>query len=130
MAIGWNEAYCRYLDRLYTFDISYAATHYYQRSRYENTITMKSVDPDLQAGFVAKREGFKEATKMLKSLRKKQGTVNLFISKDKRTSLRDELGPTLQERLGWLSRHWREVFSDTSTSLTSMLTQNWWSSDE
>ena len=51
-------------------DISYTAPNH-QRSRYENTITMKSGDPDLQAGPMAKREDFKKTTKnVVESLKK------------------------------------------------------------
>ena len=113
----------------YTIDISYSAP-YHHWSRYENTITMKSGDPDLQAIPLAKREDLKRTTKMLYSLRKEQGKVNSFIPQEKRTGQRDELDPTLQERLERLSRHRREAFSTISTSSTSTWTQNWWSNDK
>ena len=58
-------------------DISYTAPHY-QRYRYQKTITMKSGDPDLRAGPMAKPEDFKKTTK-------KQGKVNSFIPKERRT---------------------------------------------
>ena len=74
----------------YTIDILYSAPCHHW-SRYENTITMKSGDPDLQASPMTKREDFKKTTKMLYSLRKEQGKVNSFIPKDKRTDERDEL---------------------------------------
>ena len=64
VAIGWTKTYCKYLDYLHMVGISYTAL-YHQRCRYENTITMKSGDPDLQAGPMAKREDFKKTTKML-----------------------------------------------------------------
>ena len=86
----------------YTIDISYSAP-YHHWSRYENTITMKSGDPDLQASPTAKREYRKRTTKMLFSLRKELGKVNSFIPQEKRTGQRDKLDPTLQERLKWLS---------------------------
>ena len=36
---GWTKEYCRYLDYLTTFDISYIAT-WKQRSRYENSLVL------------------------------------------------------------------------------------------
>ena len=113
----------------YTIDISYSAL-YHHWSRYENTITMKSGDPDLQACPAAKREDRKRTTKMLFSLRKEQGKVNSFIPQENRTGQRDELDQTLQERLGWFGRHRREAFSTISTSSTPAWTQNWWSDDK
>ena len=115
-AVGWNEAYCTYLDYFCTVDISYIAPHH-QRSRNDNTITMKSGDPDLQAFPMAKREDFKKTTKdVVRSL--KRTRENSFIRKDITTRQRDELDPAFPERLEWLSRHWREAFFDISTSST------------
>ena len=111
----------------YTIDNSYSSP-YHHWSRYENTITMKSGDPE--ACLAAKREDFKKTTKMLYSLRKEQGKVNSSIRQEKRTGQRDELDPTLQERLEWLSRHRREAFSTISTSSTPAWTRNWWSDDK
>ena len=107
----------------------YTAPHH-QRSRYENTTTMKSGDPDLQAGPMAKREDFKKTTRMLYSLWREQGKVNSFIPGDKWTRQGDKLYLTLQERLKWLSRHWREAFSTISTSATFIWTQNKWNNDK
>ena len=96
---------------LNTVDISYKAPNY-QGSSHEHQILSKSCDADLQAGPMAKREDFKKTTKMLYSLREEQGKVDSFIPKDKRTRQRDELDLALQKRLEWLSRHWREAFSN------------------
>ena len=120
--IQWR-AYCKYMDYLTTVDIFNSAP-YHQRHRDENTITMKSGDPDHQAGPMAKREDYKMTTKLLCSLRQE---VNSFIPKEKRTRQRNLLDPQLQERLEWLSQHWREHFSAASTSSTSTWTQNGWS---
>ena len=95
-AVGWNAAYCRYLDYFCTVDISYIAPHH-QRSRNDNTITMKSGDPDLQAFPMAKREDFKKTTKdVVQSL--KRTRENSFIPQEKSTRQRDELDPAFQER--------------------------------
>ena len=47
-----------------TIKISYNA-FYHRKYRYENTITMRSGDADLQAGPVAKREDLKKTTLLL-----------------------------------------------------------------
>ena len=56
--LGGTETYCLYLDNLTTIDIFHNAP-YLQRSRYENTITMKSSDPNHQSGPMWKREDYR-----------------------------------------------------------------------
>ena len=85
---------------------------------------------DLQAGPMAKREVFKKTTKVLYSVPKEKERENTFIPEDQRTKQRDELEPVVQERREWLSRHWREALSETSTASTSTWSHSWWSSDE
>ena len=58
-----TEAYCKYLDYLYTIDMPYTAPHHQRSPRYENTTTMKSGDPDLQAGSNGKARGLQENNK-------------------------------------------------------------------
>ena len=48
-AVGWNDACCRKLAYICTVDISYIAPHH-QRSRNDNTITMKSWRPRSSSG--------------------------------------------------------------------------------
>ena len=54
----WDAAKVERLDYLNKVDISYRAPHY-QTSRYEHRIALKSVDPDVLAGPMAKKEDHK-----------------------------------------------------------------------
>ena len=129
VAIGWTETYCKYLDYLCTVDISYTAPNH-RRSRDENTITMKSGDPDLQAGPMAKREDLRKQRRCCRVFKKNKEKKVHSSQRKKETRQRDELDPALHERLVWLSRQWKEAFSTISTSSTSMWSQNWWGDDK
>ena len=51
----WTEECVKYLDYISQFDISFEA-HYKQRNRYENTLFMRGVDSNQQAGPLCQRE--------------------------------------------------------------------------
>ena len=98
---------------------------YHQRNRYENTTTMKSSDPNLQAGPMCKSEDYKATTKLLLSLREEKGKAITCFPKKKRTRHRNVLDTKLQQRLEWLSQTWRTYFSTTSSSSSSR-SHSWW----
>ena len=74
-AHGWTEEYCRYLDFLTTFDISYTVP-WHQRHQHESAITLVCNDDDRQAGLTRARRDFKPTTKILTGLRQEQGLQN------------------------------------------------------
>ena len=80
----------RYLDYLTTIGISHKAP-YHQRGRYENTITMKSSDPNHQPGPMWKREDYRATTKALVTHFAEQGRNP--IPKPLRTRQRNTMGP-------------------------------------
>ena len=55
MAIIRTDVYCRYLDYLTRIDISHEAA-YSQGSRHESTINVQSIDSNLQARPMKKRD--------------------------------------------------------------------------
>ena len=96
-----------------------------QRNRYENTITMKSSDPNLQSGPMCPREDCRATTKVLLRLREEQGGSDTYVPKDKRSrQIIITLDPELQQRLEWLSLIGRNA-SPTSSSSSSW-SQSWW----
>ena len=123
--LGWTETYCWYLDYLTTINISHNAP-YHQRSRHENTITMKSSDPNHQPGPMWKREDCRATTKALVTLRAEQGRNPTFIAKSLRTRQRNTFDPDLQRHLVWLSENWNTYFSEPTSSSSSSWSQSWW----
>ena len=91
----WTETYCKYLDYLPTIDISHNAP-YHQRSRYENTITLKSNDPNPQSGPMWKREDYQATTQALLSLREEQRRTNTFYPEKYEDQAENTLDPELQ----------------------------------
>ena len=124
--LGWTEAYCRCLDFLTKIDISHNAP-YHQRNRYDNTITMKSSDPNHQSGPMWQREDCRATPKALVNLRVEHGRNPTFIPKHMRTRQRNTLDPDLRRILDCLSEN-RKTFLPTSSSSSSSL-QNWWQHD-
>ena len=97
-AVGWNEAYCRYLDYFCTVDISYIAPHH-QRSRNDNTITMKSGDPDLQAGSMAKTRRLQENNKRCCTVSEKNKRKFLH-PKAHKNKTKGRIGPGIPRTIG------------------------------
>ena len=59
LAIGWSDAWVRYLDHIAQIDISHKAPQE-QRSRYHNLFYLRSVDEDRQAPPSVTRQGTKK----------------------------------------------------------------------
>ena len=72
IAIGWTETYVKYLDYISEIDISFHAPHQ-QRVRYNNTVHMRGVDSNKQAGPLCQRPGYKSWAQALVSLQQAQG---------------------------------------------------------
>ena len=69
---GWTEEYAKYLDYISQIDISHEAPNK-QRSRYENTLFMRGVDSNKQAGPLCQRPDYKSSAHALVSIQREQG---------------------------------------------------------
>ena len=125
-AIGWTETYVKYLDYISEIYISYHAPCR-QRVRYDNTVYMRGVDSNKQAGPLSQRPGYKSSTQALVSLQQAQGKGVPHTPMKERPRHNDILDPAVRQHLGWLSFHWPEYFSSSSSS-TWRESSRWWSS--
>ena len=107
-------------------DISYSAPHR-QRVRYSNTVYMRGVDSNKQAGRLCQRPGKKSSAQALVSLLQAQGKGIPHIPIKERTRKNDKLAPAVRQHLEWLSFHRSEFFSSSSSS-TWRESSRWWSS--
>ena len=102
---GWTEEYVKYLDYISKIDISYDA-RYNHRNRYENSLFMRGVDSNRQAGPLCQRPDYKSSASALVSLQRAQGKGVPHIPMNLRTRQRDTLDPPVQQHSEWLSLNW------------------------
>ena len=139
LAINWSGAWVRYLDHIAKIDIFHTAPHL-QRNRYNNQRYLRSVDGDEQAPSLQQRPGYQDAKKALvdmhKQVRQDRGVT--FIPKVEWQRLRNQIDPSMQRYLEWLSTDWAEYFAEerpqpTSSSSLSPSSPLWtsssWTSD-
>ena len=97
---GWTEEYVKYLDYISQIDISYEAL-YKQRNRHENTLFMRGVGSNKQAGPLCQRPDYKSSAYALVSIQREQVKI--------------------------LSFNWKTHFSSSSSS-TWTESPTWWRS--
>ena len=99
----------RYLDHIAQINISHKAPHE-QREKYKNLLHFRGVDENKQAPPLPQRPGYQDAKEafidMQKQSRQDFGISFIPISERKRTH--DQLDPSLQGYLEWLSTKWAE----------------------
>ena len=100
---------------------------YRQRERYNNTVYMRGVDSNKQAGPLCQRLGYKSSAQALVSFERAQGKGVPHISIRLRTRQDNTLDPAVQQHLEWLRFHLPEYFSPSSSS-TRTESSRWWSS--
>ena len=84
---GWTEEYVKYLDYTSKIDISGGAPHN-QRNRYENSLFMRGVDSNKQAGPLCQRPDNKSSANALVSTQREQGQGAPHIPMNLRTRQR------------------------------------------
>ena len=112
----------RYLDHIAKIDISHTAPHL-QMKRYNNLLYLRSVDEDKQAPPLQQRPGDQDAKKALVDMHKqvRQDCGVTFIPKVERHCLRNQLDPSMQKYLEWLSTNWAEDFAEERPSRHPLL---------
>ena len=98
---GWTD-WVKYLDYISEIDISHNAP-YRQRLRFENTVYMRGVDSNEQAGPLCQRPDFKSSANAHVSLRRAQGKGVLDIPIKLLTRQDNTLNPAVQQHFEWLS---------------------------
>ena len=68
-AIGWTDAFVRYLDHIVQIDISHEAPAE-ERCRYNNLVYLRGIGEDLQGPPLIKRPGYQEAKCALAEIQK------------------------------------------------------------
>ena len=112
---GWTEEYVKYLDNISQIDISYEAL-YKLRNRDENTLFMRGVDSNKQAGPLCQRPDCKPSANARVSTQREQGKGVPHIPMHLRTRQRDTLDPAVQQQFQWFSFIWKTYFSSSSSS--------------
>ena len=102
--IGWMETHVQYFDCISEIDISFNAP-YRQRLRCNNTVCMRGVDSNKQAGPLCHRRGYKSSAQALVSFQQAQGKGVPHIPIKEPTKQNDTLDPTVRQNLEWLSFH-------------------------
>ena len=94
-------------------DISHTAPHL-QRNRYNKLFYLRSVDEDKRAPPLQQRPGYQGAKKALVDMHKQvpQDYRVTFIRKVERQRLRNQLDPSMQRYLEWLSTNWAVYFAE------------------
>ena len=112
LAIGWSDAWVRYLDHIAQIDTFHKAPQE-QRNRYNHLIYLRSVDEERQAPRLPTRPGYQEAKTALFEMQRqsRQDLGITFITKSERRRLNDQLNPSLRGYLEWLSINWAEYFT-------------------
>ena len=103
LAIGWSDAWARYLENIAQIDISHEATPE-QRGRYHNLIYPRGVGEDRQVSPLSTRPRYQEAmTAKVEMQRQSRQDVGItFILKSERKRSNDQLDPSLRWYLEWL----------------------------
>ena len=111
LAIGWSDAWVRYLDHIAQIDISHKDTPE-QRGRYHNLIYLRGVDEDRQAPPLSTRPGYQEAKNALVEMQRqsRQDLGIQFFPNSERKRLNGQLDPELRGYLEWLSTNWEHYF--------------------
>ena len=120
---GWTDEWVKYLDCISEIDISHNAL-YRQRLRYENTVYMRGVDSNKQAGPLCQRPEYESSADALVSLQRARGKGVPQIPIHLRTRQRDTLDPAVQQHLEWLIFNWKR----SSSPSTGTESPTWWSS--
>ena len=81
-----------------------------QRDRYHSLLYLRSVDVDRQVPPLSRRPGHQEANIGLVDMQKQSGQD--LAKQVKRKRLHNELNPSLQGYLEWLSSNWAELFAE------------------
>ena len=133
LASDWTDAGVRYLDHIAKIDTSHAAPHL-QRNRYNNLLYLRSVNEDKQAPTVPQRPAYQDVKKALVDMHKqvRQDCGVTFVPKVERQRLRNQLDPSMQRYLEWLSTNWAEYFAEERHQPTSSSSctpsSSWWTS--
>ena len=126
VAIGWSDAWVRYLDHIAQIDISHNATQE-QRIRYHNLVYLRSVDEDRQAPQLGTSLGYCEAKHALVAVQKhsRQELGITFIIKCERHRSGNQLDPQLQGYHEWQRTNWAEYFTKEREPPTSSSSSEW-----
>ena len=106
-AIGWNDAFARYLEHIVQIDISHEAPAE-QRGRYNNLVHLRGIQESLQGMPLIKWPGYHEAKLAITEVWWQSGrAMNIVhIPMKERKRLNDKLDPKIREYLVSVSENW------------------------
>ena len=125
VAVGWSDAFVRYLDHSSAIDRSHNATQE-QRGKYSHLLYLRASDDDRQGPPLATRPGYKEAKSAQRSAErntKRNGIA--YNPKTERQRIGNTLDPQLQEYLVWLSANWSTYLEKARGPYSSSSSSQW-----
>ena len=109
LAHGWTEEWCKYLDYLYTVDISHQASPE-QRVRYKELYHLKYNPANEGKGPMKDRPDYRKAARAIMDMNMQAGQIPRIEPHSEKW--RDDLDPKKLDWLNWLSQNWKTYFAD------------------